>query len=313
MKKLKWMILSLVMVMLFSTMPIGVQAYTIHIGNYYYYIESALDSNMVVDVDNASRDDGANIHLWEKNGTDAQLFRIERSGDGYYALINKGSNKAIDVYNAENYCGANVNQWSQNGTSAQQWKLYNASGYPDGYVCIKNRCGKYLDVNNAETYNGNNIHIWDKNGTKAQVFKLVPYIQTTYKTITLGSFSTFDEWVEQMQRAEQKAVGFARLGYNLSGNLTNYGQMIIGKTVLESKIIPVTYNEYGRNKTVKYKLPSKVKFELHKHNIQTNVWFDFSNLTATQHCACGEWSQVQWEVPYPDEDDLNRSYNYAVY
>lgn len=301
MKKAREIFFVLFLILFGTCIPIKqTSAYTFYLGDY-YYLESALDSSMVVDVSGGSKSDGANIQLYKKNGTNAQLFRIARNGSGYYTFINKGSNKAIDVYGAYTHCGANVNQWSQNNTSAQQWKIYTASGYPDtGYVRIMNRCGRYLDVNGASTKNGTNIQIWDRNNTKAQVFKLVPYVQTSYVTVTLGSFSTPDQWKKQMQYAEQKAVGFSHLGYNLSGNITNYGKMITGKTVLAYKTISVTHYEYGRKVTTKYKLPSKVKFKLHKHEINQSVWFDFSNLTITQHCTCGEWSQVQWEVPYPD-------------
>lgn len=291
-----FLIISIVMIFLPVT---TVHATTISFKNY-YFLESALDKNKVVDVSGGSRNDGANIQLWEKNGSDAQLFRIARNGTGYYALINKGSNKALDVYGAGTYAGANVNQWSLNGTSAQQWKIYNASGYKDGYVRFMNRCGKYLDVSGGNIKNGTNIQIWNKNRTKAQVFKLVPYVQTSYVTVTLGSFSSVDQWKKKMQYAEQRAVGFSRLGYNLSGNLTNYGKMIIGKQVLKYKTINVTYYQYGQRKSAEIKLPSKVRFKLHKHTINQKVWFDFSYLTLTQYCTCGERSQLQWEVPYPE-------------
>ena len=61
-------------------------AYTFYIGDYYYLV-SALDESMVVDVSGGSKNDEANIQLYEKNGTDAQLFRIARSSDGYYGII----------------------------------------------------------------------------------------------------------------------------------------------------------------------------------------------------------------------------------
>lgn len=304
MKKIKGIILSLVAIMCLSCISTSqVHAYTIYLGDY-YYLESALNSNMVVDVSGGSKSNGANIQLWTKNGSDAQLFRIARNGDGYYTFINKGSNKAIDVYGAYTHSGANVNQWMQNSSSAQQWKLYNAQGYSDGYIRIMNRCGKYLDVSGAGTKDGTNIQIWDGNNTKAQVFKLVPYVQTTYKTITLGSFTTFEEWKKQMQYAEQKALGITHLTYDLNGNLINNGKMITGKKALQYKTISVTHYEYGCKKTVKLELPSKVQFKLHKHELNTQVWFDFTNLTLTQHCTCGEWSQFKWEIPYPIEEDL---------
>lgn len=276
------------------------QAYTFY-SSEYYYLESALNSGKVVDVCNGSKQDGANIQLWDKNGTDAQLFRIVRNGTGYFTFINKGSNKAIDVYGAYTYRGANVNQWSQNRSSAQQWKLYNASGYPDGYIRIMNRCGKYLDVNGAKTQNGTNIQIWDRNNSKAQIFRLVPYAQTEYVTVTLGAFSNLDQWAKQMQYAAQSAVGFSSLRYNLSGKLTNYGKMITGGTALQYKTIYITYYEYGKKKTTQIKLPSKIKYTLHRHTIKQTVWFDFTNVTITQNCACGESSKLQWKVPYPSQ------------
>lgn len=289
----------LLMIMALVT-PKQVHAYTFYLGEY-YYLQSALNSNKVVDVNGCSGRDGANIQLWDKNGSDAQLFRVEKNGNGYYTFINKGSNKAMDVYGAYTYSGANVNQWSQNRSSAQQWKIYTANGYSDGYVRIRNRCGKYLDVSGANTKNGTNIQIWDGNNSKAQVFRMVPYVQTEYVTLTLGSFSNLDEWAKQMQHAAQSAVGFSSLRYNLSGKLTNYGKMITGGTALQYKTISITYNEYGRKKTVQIKLPSKVRYKLHKHAIKQTVWFDFSNLTINQSCACGEESKLQWKVPYPSQ------------
>ena len=289
--------------LIFMTLIMTKPAQAFYLGEY-YYLESALDRNKVVDVNGGSCSDGANIQLWEKNGSDAQLFRIEKNGNGYYAFINKGSNKAIDVYGAYTYRGANVNQWSQNHTSAQQWKLYSADGYSSGYR-IKNKCGKYLDVNGANTQNGTNIQIWDRNNSKAQVFRLVPYAWTEYVTKTLGAFSNLDEWAKQMQYAEQSAVGFSRLSYNLDGKLTNYGKMITSGTILQYKTITITYDECGQKKTVSIKLPSKVRFGLHRHAIKQTVWFDFSNINITQTCACGERSDLQWKIPYPSQSYFN--------
>ena len=280
-------------------------AYTFYIGDYYYLV-SALDESMVVDVSGGSKNDEANIQLYEKNGTDAQLFRIARSSDGYYEIINKGSNKAIDVSGGGSDDCTNVWQYHQNGTSAQQWMLYNAVGYSDGYISIMNRCGKYLDVSGGNKDNGANIQIYTYNGTAAQVFKMVPYVQTSTKTIALGSFSTPDEWATQMQIAEREAAGLPIFRTNISGETTNYGYLIMDKTILEYKTIPVTYSKYGTMVTEQWQLPSKVQFKLHKHEIDQLVWFDFTNLTLTQYCSCGYRCQLEWEVPYPIEDTVSK-------
>lgn len=291
------------MVVFLGILPsMSAQAYTIHLNTYYYYLQSALNSNMVLDVSGGSKRDGANIQLYKKNRSDAQLFKIIKDSAGYYTLVNKGSNKALDVSGGRTSDGTNVQQYRRNNSAAQQWKIYNVKGYSDGYVTIINRCGKCLDVSGGNTKNGTNIQIYSKNYTASQVFKLVPYIQTSYRTVTLGSFSTIDQWKRQMQYAEQSVIGFSRLSYNLQGNLTNYGRMITGKTVLQYQVIKVRYKQFGKTKIVKVKLPKKVKFKIHKHNIQQTVWYDFSNLTVSQSCRCGEYSQIQWEMPYPEED-----------
>lgn len=273
-------------------------AYTFTLGDY-YYLQSALDSNMVVDVSGGSTRNGANIQLYKKNGSDAQLFRIARNGSGYYTLINRGSNKAIDVSSASTASGANIQQWTQNTTQAQQWKLYNASGYPDGYIRIMNKCGKYLDVSGGVAQNCTNIQLWEGNNTKAQVFRLVPYVQTTYKTYTLGSFTTVDEWKTRMQAAERSAMGISSGYYDMNGSYRNNTPMITGITVLAYKTIKVTYYQYGTKVTKSIRLPSKVKIKLHQHDYQKLVWFDFTNLSLTETCSCGARYNYTWEVPYP--------------
>ena len=206
---------------------------------------------MVIDVNGGSNKDGANIQLYKKNGSDAQLFKIARNGSGYYTFINKGSNKAIDVAGANTSSGTNIQQWSQNSSMAQQWKLYNARGYSDGYIRIMNKCGKYMDVSGAGTRNGTNIQLWERNDTKAQVFKLVPYVQTSYKTISLGSFNTVDQWIRQMQVAERSAIGISSGYYDMNGSYRSNAKMITGRTILAYKTIRVTYKETPHNRSKK--------------------------------------------------------------
>lgn len=103
---------------------IRVNALTIESGDY-YYIASALNTNQVLDVSGGSHRNGANIQLYQRNGTDAQLFKIVRSSEeGYYNIINKGSEKALDVEGGRTQSETNVQLYEQNGTQAQQWQLF---------------------------------------------------------------------------------------------------------------------------------------------------------------------------------------------
>lgn len=172
---------------------VEVHAYSFYIGDW-YYLESALDSNMVIGI-TGGRGNGENVALYKKcQGDSNQLFKIVKNGNGYYSIINKYSGKALDIKNCSTATGANVHQWQMySNHSSRQWKLYTASGYPDtGYINIKSKCGKYLDVSGASTANGTNIQIWDRNGTKAQVFKMVPLVETFTKTYKLN-FETYGQ------------------------------------------------------------------------------------------------------------------------
>ena len=59
----------------FTILTPSAYALQVHL-NKYYFIASALDENMVVDVSGGGHADGTNIQLYEKNGSDAQLFKL---------------------------------------------------------------------------------------------------------------------------------------------------------------------------------------------------------------------------------------------
>lgn len=290
------MFLTLALIISMFYLPsIPVKAATFSLGDY-YFIQSAVGSDMVLDVNRGSTKSGEKIQLWKAHDTDGQLFRIERNGDGYYTFINKRSKLAMDVSGGSDKSGTQIQQWTRNQSRAQQWKIYTASGYPDGYVRIKNRCGKYLDVNGGSSNNGTKIQIWDRNSSKAQVFKLIPYVQTVYRTITLGAFNSVDQWIQQMQRAEQTALCFPNFQMNREGSISNYGRMITGVSALSYKTITVPVGFW----TNQIKLPSKVRFKLHRHSFKQTTWFDFTSVTITQQCSCGERHCFKWDVPYPE-------------
>ncbi|WP_438594144.1 RICIN domain-containing protein [Eubacterium aggregans] len=152
-----------------STMSLESSAFTGIRDGGIYNIVSSLNTNMVLDVNSASKNDGANIQLWSYNGTDAQLFKAQKNSDGTWTFININSNKAIDLAVNENRNGANIQQYTSNGTYAQKWQLM---GNDDGTVTFLNSNGKVIDIYGAQTYIGTNVQLYQSNGTKAQRFVL---------------------------------------------------------------------------------------------------------------------------------------------
>ena len=134
-----------------------------------YTIESAVKNNMVLDISNSSRDNEANLQLWESNGTDAQKFNIFYSQEGLYEISPLCSGKRIDVKHSGQANGTNVWQWEANGTDAQKWYIEPTG---NGYYNIISKCnGLCLDVHGAQTEKGTNIWCYSKNRTDAQKFR----------------------------------------------------------------------------------------------------------------------------------------------
>lgn len=139
-----------------------------------YYIESSLRRDRVFDIESASKNDYANLRLWDKNGTDAQKFKITYQSDGTYIIIPKCSGKRVDVCGGSSKIGANIQQYKRNGTRAQRWYFIPAGG---GYHYVVSACNNLCaDPQWGRVDIGTNIRCWEANGTGGQKFKLVKTI-----------------------------------------------------------------------------------------------------------------------------------------
>ncbi|MBE6966235.1 MAG: hypothetical protein E7441_09420 [Ruminococcaceae bacterium] len=126
-----------------------------------YVIETKLNRDYVLDVSDASTENGANVQIWKKNGTGAQSFRVTYVGDGYYTIVNTNSGKAVDVCNGATKSETNVWQYTINNTDAQLWKIVSATN--GSYYIIGKGSGLYLDVDKAKVASGTNVKIYVKN------------------------------------------------------------------------------------------------------------------------------------------------------
>ena len=135
-----------------------------------YTIQTALSTNKVLDVLNGSYDNGANIQIYDKNGTSAQNFVIKKLSSHEYQITCEKSGKALDVAGASISVGTNVWQYSKNNSNAQKWRFIDAG---NGYYYIVSNLGTVLDINCARTANGTNVQTYTLNKSNAQKWKLV--------------------------------------------------------------------------------------------------------------------------------------------
>jgi hypothetical protein len=132
-----------------------------------YYIRSYTQSSCVLDVSDASCNNGGNVQIWDYNGTNAQKWIAEQSGSGY-VFISLNSGRALDVQNGSVSDGGNIQQYRMNGTEAQSWNLESNS---DGsWTLISAKSGKAADISGGQISAGTNLQIYFSNGTDAQKF-----------------------------------------------------------------------------------------------------------------------------------------------
>ena len=136
-----------------------------------YTIKSKINEKYVVDVCNGSKENEANIQLYESNETDAQKFNIKYIKDGYYEIKSVKSNKMIDVANGGKKEGTNIWQYESNGTDAQKWII--KKNADNTYSIISKLNNLYIDVKEGVAKNEQNIQLFTKNGTDAQKFILI--------------------------------------------------------------------------------------------------------------------------------------------
>ena len=192
-----------------------------------YVIRSALNDKMVLDVNAGSTANGANIQVYEYNGSNAQKFLITNDAKGYVTIKNIGSGKFVSV-DGKGWNGNNVMQSAQSNGWNQKWIIVKTnntyqivSALNDSFV---------LDVTAALAMNGTNIQIYESNGTKAQQFLFGSLNKDDSLWISSNNYLT----VSQMENNAQLVWNFFK-GYGWTKNAV---AALLGNMQGESNINP---------------------------------------------------------------------------
>lgn len=145
-----------------------------------YYIMSALSRDLggssgqtlVLDVANASVENGARVQLYTFNASAAQMFEASKVDrvidDGVYAVRSAlGADLVLDVASGSFLDGGNIQVYSSNMSAAQKFEVrYDESS---GYYSVRNaNSGCMLDIANGSSDAGANVQQYQDNGTWAQ-------------------------------------------------------------------------------------------------------------------------------------------------
>ncbi|QOG00636.1 beta-1,3-glucanase family protein [Flavobacterium sp. MDT1-60] len=193
---------------------------TTTLGNQTFFLQNR-NSNLNMDVWNASNANGANVAQGTVNGANNQKFTFTHLGDGMYKIIANHSGQSLDVNNFNKDNGANVEQYPYNATPNQQFILV-ATG--DGfYKIVARHSGKLIEVAGASTTNGANVQQWQDNGQTCAQWKLVP--ATTSQTSVLIQAEDYSAMSGIQVEATTDTGGGSNVGYTETGDWIAYNSI----------------------------------------------------------------------------------------
>ena len=94
-----------------------------------YSICTSANKRQGMDVADWSKDNGAQVQLYEYNGQRNQQFIVVEKGDGYYQFVSRLSGKVIEIPSSSKDNGEWIKLYDNNGTNTQQWKFVSPSVY----------------------------------------------------------------------------------------------------------------------------------------------------------------------------------------
>lgn len=136
-------------------------------------LSSAIDGNMVIDLQSALAANGTAVQLYSWNTSDAQLFIFREVGNGVYEIESASSGKVIEVAGGATSNGSKISQYTRNGTRSQHWTVRNEANGEVTLISVNT--GKALDVPNGSAINGLQLQIFDDNGTASQRWSITPW------------------------------------------------------------------------------------------------------------------------------------------
>ena len=154
----------------------------------WYRIATAVDPSFVLDVEGGSTEIRANIQIYPNNGTAAQIFYVERDGDGLYTMRNRKSSHYLNVAHGSTERGANIWQYRDDGTDAMKFRITESD--KEGCVRIFSvLSGLPMDVKDGKAVRKANVQLWRDNGTDAQLWQFQKVPEKEAASVKTGYYS----------------------------------------------------------------------------------------------------------------------------
>ena len=257
--------------------------------NGYYFINSALNENYVLDLAGASTKNGADLQLYSLNSTKAQKWYLTYIDNGYYRITSSLSSlKTLDVYAGRTTDGTNVQLFDYNGSYAQQWIIKDAG---DGYFYIVSNCnGLYLDVDNGAAINSANIEVNSFTGNTSQKFK---FTKTRLENLVID----VSAHQGQIDWNQVKNSGIYGVILRISAGC-DYEDSMFSQYISEVKRLQIPYGIYifsyaeNYNEGVLYGKFTQNMINKYNLNPTLGIYLDLENTPITSYMGTNEYTQV---------------------
>ena len=124
----------------------------------WYRIKCAVDINKVLDVNQGSVENNANVQIWGNGNTSNQKWKITKHSDNSYEIKCIKSNKVLDVPEQNYTDKTSVQQYEPHGGDSQRFNIEHIEG---AYYKVKTKVANfYLDVEESKTEEGTDIIIY---------------------------------------------------------------------------------------------------------------------------------------------------------
>ena len=136
-----------------------------------YYVRSAMNQSVRLDISGASKANGGDMIVWQANGGANQKFLFKLQSNGCFTIQSVNSGKLVDVSGCSKEAGGNVLQWQSNGGANQRWTITVDSSNRLSFV--NENSGLLMDVSGGSAVNGTSVIQWYDNGGLNQKWTLL--------------------------------------------------------------------------------------------------------------------------------------------
>lgn len=154
-----------------------------------YVLSPASHSGFALDVaGGGDAPAGTFLHLWEKNGSDAQIFHIQHVDGDWYVVTHKRTGLCMNVQNGVDANDSRLWLWNVDGTPACYVRFFDCE---NGRVIIQSQLGsqRILDLDNDLGFNGSIVHLWDLHYGNSAQWVLTPVSSPSAPSVSFPAIS----------------------------------------------------------------------------------------------------------------------------